>query len=81
MAEEGTDDRDVALERNCRSLFELAADGIFFADPTDRHLVINSAGARMLGYSGDDIRSLRLSDGTASRLGVRRRSPSMGMNR
>ena len=56
------DDRDAPLERHYRSLFDQAVDGIFFADPTGRYLDVNSAGARMLGYSRDEICSLCIGD-------------------
>jgi PAS domain S-box-containing protein len=49
-------------EARYRLLVEQAADGIFLADAHGRYLDVNTAGARMLGYSPEEIKRLALVD-------------------
>lgn len=45
-----------------RELVEQIADGIFVADPQGRYLDVNSAGARMLGYTAAEICRMSIAD-------------------
>jgi two-component system, cell cycle sensor histidine kinase and response regulator CckA len=49
-------------EADFRILFEQAADGIFIADAQGHYLDVNLSGARMLGYSHDEICHLTIAD-------------------
>jgi PAS domain S-box-containing protein len=49
-------------EARYRGLVEQAPDGIFFADREGRFLDANEVGARMLGYSREEIRSRCIAD-------------------
>jgi PAS domain S-box-containing protein len=53
-------------EERFRILVEQAPDGIFVTDPTGRFLDVNSAGAKMLGYSTKEILQLSVADVVAS---------------
>lgn len=57
--------RDAALrtsESRLRTLFEQAADGIFILTPDHRYVDANREGLRMLGYTREELMSLRLPD-------------------
>ncbi|WP_348757317.1 PAS domain-containing hybrid sensor histidine kinase/response regulator [Candidatus Methylocalor cossyra] len=60
-----TQERLRESEERFRSLVEQAVDGIFSADAAGRYLEANSAGAAMLGYTREEILSLRLTDTVA----------------
>lgn len=49
-------------ERNYRSLFEQADDGIFIASTDRRILEVNPAACRMLGYTSEELLTLRTDD-------------------
>ena len=54
-----------ALRRSAEhfhALFEQAPDGIFISDPQGRYVDVNSAGARMLGYSREEILQMSIAD-------------------
>ncbi len=51
-----------ASEMRYRTLIEQASDGIFIADSERRYVEVNSAGCQMLGYSREEILSLRMED-------------------
>lgn len=57
MGEEGLRISPAFLEecRRSESLIEQASEGIFVADLSGRYVYVNSAGAKMLGYSRDEI--------------------------
>lgn len=63
-----TADAPISLSADCdddllyRTLMEQATDGIFICDPQGRHLMVNSAGCRMLGYSRDELLRLSIQD-------------------
>ena len=51
-----------ASEAHFRMLVEQASDGIFLSDGQGRYLDVNSAGARMLGYTREEILQLGITD-------------------
>ena len=51
-----------ASEHRYRLLVEQAADGIFVSDAVGRYLDVNPSAAAMLGYSRDELLSLRIHD-------------------
>ncbi|MGC8855381.1 MAG: GAF domain-containing protein [Anaerolineae bacterium] len=51
-----------ASEMRYRTLVEQASDGIFIADAEQRYVEVNSAGCQMLGYSRQEILSMRMED-------------------
>lgn len=61
--------RDVTEQRELertegryRTLVETASEGIFITDPEGRYIDVNPSGCEMLGYSREEILSLRISD-------------------
>ena len=49
-------------EERFRSLVEQAVDGIFMADAQGRYIDVNTAGARMLGYTREEVCRLSVTD-------------------
>ncbi|HJV96476.1 MAG TPA: PAS domain S-box protein [Albitalea sp.] len=49
-------------EERFRTLAEQIADGIFISDEAGHYLDVNTAGARMLGYTRDEILALTIAD-------------------
>jgi len=49
-------------ERQFRTLFEGAGDGIFIMDMTGRYVDVNERGARMLGYTRDEVLGMSTPD-------------------
>ena len=49
-------------EEHFRILVEQASDGIFMASPDGRYLDVNTAGAKMLGYTREEILQLSIAD-------------------
>ena len=49
-------------EAHFRALVEQASDGIFIADPQGRYIDVNTAGAEMLGYTGEELLQLSIAD-------------------
>jgi PAS domain S-box-containing protein len=67
IARDITDRKRVELELRSRELhfrtvFEQASDGIFISDRDGKYLDVNSAGAKMLGYSREEILRLSIAD-------------------
>ena len=53
-------ERLVVSESKYRALFEESRDAVFISTPEGRFLSVNPAGARMLGYSVDELRRLNI---------------------
>ena len=54
--------REAGLEARCRSLIENASDVIYTQALDGRLLSLNRAGQEILGYSGDEVRTIRVAD-------------------
>ncbi len=54
--------RLLASEERYRGLVEQAADGIFMSDAAGNYTDVNTAGAQMLGYAPDEVRTLNVRD-------------------
>lgn len=54
-------DREPTLEQ-FQTLLDLAPDGVFVADQDARHIFVNEAACRLLGYSREEFASMRIVD-------------------